>query len=476
MELNRMRSLTVFALAGVLAACSNPLRRNEAPPPVEMRMAPIESPRGPMPRGPDLESDPVLSTLVIAPPGLLSGPLFRTDPKLPIVGFLGHFQLETEYGDMDAWSLEMLEVRIRELEILAEIERIERQDLALQAARKTARERASAVGRVLSNPGDTIEGLPDGIGRYFRRQFQRAQQAVRDVSDRATHATREDDSAVNSHGFFGSAANDEPPPEFEERAKQEVGNFALNWIGYTSARREWAKILGADPYTSNPQLSERLDELTWGALAGSASVNLAIGAISGFAGSVVSASSRLDRMVWEVSPQELRRINIRRLRDDGLQGVIPRMALRGKGFSPTLSTELVDLIIAIGPLRGRMDVLELASHTETELEARFLLNTLRILIAWQERNETLDGLIVADALIAGETREGRRVLPMPVDHLIWNRDSRNVSRRILNSNGDPDLLIQGSISESARQGFSERGWVVQADYDFPGRPPYARLR
>ena len=65
-------------------------------------------------------------------------------------------------------------------------------------------------------------------------------------------------------------------------------------------RREWAQKVGADPYTTNQQLSDKLDEVAWTAYAGGFALHFAVPSIPGL-GMVETA----DKLVYDLPPGDL---------------------------------------------------------------------------------------------------------------------------------------------------------------------------
>jgi hypothetical protein len=144
----------------------------------------------------------------------------------------------------------------------------------------------------------------------------------------------------------------------------------------------------------------------------------------------VSASKRVDSTVWQLDPAELSRRNRQRLAaydcpDEEVRGFIAR----GK-FSPTLETAFVDAYVALAPAEGCADLLLLASYARNEIEARYLVNLLSLLVA--ERRGEPGGRIVligtGVALDIGTKRRPELLLPLPVDRFGWNEGHRALLR------------------------------------------------
>src|SRR6185369_13629489 len=99
----------------------------------------------------------------------------------------------------------------------------------------TAVQPLESAGQMVLNPVDTVTGLPSGVGRLW------------------------DSEATPGTGGEGGGVVD---------ATRDV-------LGYEQVRRELAKKLGVDPYTTNPVLSKKLDEIATTAFRARVGVNTA---------------------------------------------------------------------------------------------------------------------------------------------------------------------------------------------------------
>ena len=103
-----------------------------------------------------------------------------------------------------------------------------------------------------------------------------------------------------------------------DRGTAQPGGSHNDPLGYNSARREWAKQLKIDPYTS--------------------------------------IEARLKAM--------------------GIEGRPVREFFRNRYFTPTLQTALVAVLEALGSVAGRADVLAYATNAVSEVQARFAINSM----------------------------------------------------------------------------------------------------
>src|SRR5262245_23338784 len=115
------------------------------------------------------ETPPVLPASELAPPYLLQGPMFTGDPQVPIVGMLGHFTLRSDVGIFEAHGREMLRIRVGELQAIAQLDRMSKSDVFLQAAANAVARPVESMANLLENPTQAVQGLPGGVERFFGR-------------------------------------------------------------------------------------------------------------------------------------------------------------------------------------------------------------------------------------------------------------------------------------------------------------------
>ena len=233
-----------------------------------------------------------------------------------------------------------------------------------------------------------------------------------------------------------------------------------------------AKIVGVDPNSSNPLLDEKLDQLAWAAVWGNFSAGSALGQIAGPAATVVSWSGKLNQYVLEKPPEQLRETNRVRLLKFCSDEFSVRQFLRRGGFNDTLRTALAQALEALEPKSGCNDLIELAATTRGEVEARYLVDALKLI----EREPDARGgeLFVAGAALAWRTPTGKLLLPLPVDYLTWNSELATFFDQAALAGADKLALIGGEASPLVQRALTARGWSLRARAPFDGAPAYAQ--
>jgi hypothetical protein len=430
----------------------------------------------------DSEPEPFLPAPALVQPALLSGPNFRVVPETQVRGYMAHFLIDTKFGPLHADSVQMLAVRESEIPALEALDQASRSQAFADAIAARARKTGAAIVHVVEHPVDTVTGLPEGVVRYFRKQIGTWTGRAQAVSDRASREFENNGDPFRAPAGPMTAARDEPrdPAIVEDkknrawyaRAGSETGREAKRYLKYGEQRREMAKLLGVDPYSSNPILDDKLDTLAWAAVWGNFSAGKALGEITGTAADVVSWSGKLNTYVLEKTPEELREINRKRLLAFCSDELSVRQFLRRGGFNDTLRTSLVETLEKLKPQSGCEQLVELGATTRGEVEARYLVDALKLIA--RQADASGGKLFVAGAALAWQTPSGRLLLPLPVDYLTWNSDLDEFFTQPVFAVQEKSALIGGEASILAQRKLTERGWNLVLRTPFDGAPAYAQ--
>jgi hypothetical protein len=401
----------------------------------------------PLPAAAAVESEPSLPTAALVPQGVpLSGPGYRVADPTPVRGYLGDFVVRLSDGrEVRAHGSELLAVRVSEVPATFRLDEVSRGDVFAGAIAQSAKNTGRAVVRVVTNPVETVKGIPAGLGRLLRGTVRK----VRNVAVAVGDATRRENDSGQAQTDAGATATD----------------FARELAGVNKARRALAKAMGIDPYTGNELLQQRLGGLAWASAMGGLSIDLALGAVSGLAGDVLSVTGRLDGLVWDLPPDEIRSRLEGELVQRGAEPMSAREFLRNGSFTPTLQLAFVGALRDLGRPTGEPEVLELATGIRGEVHARFLLQQLRMLSRHASRDDPVVALIAFEASVAARTRSGGLLVTLPVDHLTWTEQIEGLASDATRQR--PRVVVSGSVSTLARRELASAGWELAADAGLP---------
>lgn len=407
------------------------------------------------PAQPTTEAEPVMATAALvdgrAP---LRGTGYTVAPRTQVRDFMGRFEVESDLGPIQAVGVEELSERLAELPAARRIQSLERSELFGKALANSVRATGGAVVRVVTRPAETLTALPAGIGRSLVSASRRLVGAANSVGDAARRERR-------NPAVADAPGEDEGQAEAADAKGEPVTDFAKELAGVNKARRDIAKDLGIDPYTRNPLLAERLEQLAWAAVAGGLSVDLALSAVPRGARDALGTVSQVDQLAWDLAPADIRRQLERRLKERGHTGFDAREFLRNPAFSPSDQLRFVEALQALGSYRGEAEVLALATGVPGPRHARFLQRQLDALVK-ENAGCALAAIEVDGALAWAVCVDSSVLLPLPVDHLAWTAPLAEALQSASEDGATRHrLLVTGSSSELARTRLRALGWQVE---------------
>ncbi len=426
------------------------------------------------------EEEPLIDAASLVQPALLSGPGYSVDSRVELRGYMARFLIDTPLGPLQADSVEILAEREAELPAIEALDRVTRSDAFLRAAGNRIGATAKSLAQIVLHPVDSVLGIPAGVARYFGQRLERIGNQAQALSDRAaktlgnngnpypadagpmTDAREEEKSEAKPRKHWYSTITREAEREFKRQVK------------YNQVKRELAERLGIDPYTGNPYAQERLSALAWVGSAGDFGAGSALGTIGGVGANALAQGGRINDLVWKLAPDDLRARNRERLQVHCRDELLVRQFLRRGAFSPTLQTAFADALDALQPADGCDALLELGMTASSDLEARFMVNALRLTVAHLGARAHEGSLRRIGAGLAYVAKDGEFVLPLPVDRLSWTDEVRNFLDRGELRVHNRTVLIGGDASLAARRGLTERGWNILVHAQRAGAPAYAR--
>jgi len=410
------------------------------------------------------EQPPSLSAKDVFPGVSLKGDRYTVEPSVPTDGFLTRAVIKSDFGDFVAIGPGMLKTRLHEIDALEKLETFEASEEFQKGAKDSANEKWESLKQVYDKPKEAVAGISAGVGRFFKRSYRAAKTGVQTVGD-VVHDRApgvEEGEGANLPGKTQTQALSDDKSKYEQAAKAS-GSAAVNILGFSDARRKLAKRLGVDPYTTNPVLDERLDEITWSIFAGNFGIDVATSLIPGAI--IVTTSGLVTSWVWDTPPGDLR-VKI----EETLKGInisqedIDRL-LRHRAYPLSYQAALTAALKGLGEVEGHEKIMPLALSVTGVDQARFLLNSVRMLQRYHETVKPLANVAVLGTVF-GTDKSGRIVVTAPADYVSWSADLDKFSAQdALSAKNERALYIAGRMSNKAKSTLEKRGWVVRENSD-----------
>lgn len=406
----------------------------------------------------EYETPSAIVAETLFPDVLLQGKHYTIESPVPTDGFITRAVIKSEFGDFVAIGPGMLEMRLHEIDALVKLQTFEASEEFQGGAKDSATEKWEGLKQVFENPKEAASGISAGVGRFFKRTYRASKTGVQTVVDVAHDQSPGsiEGAGANLPGTGQSLALPDTESKYKKAAKAS-GNTAVNILGFEDSRRKLAKRLAVDPYTTNVILDEKLDEVTWSIFAGDVGIDLATSLIPGAI--VVSTSNLVTNWVWDTPPGDLRvKIEDTLLAAGATQEDVDRL-LRHRAYPLSYQAALTSAINGLANVEGHEDIMPLALSVTTVDQARFVVDSMRMLFRYHETILPLQSIAVSGMVTATNIKDSV-VIAAPVDYLSWSEKLDMFSKNHTNSDEEHELYIAGTMTKMAKKQLKERGWEL----------------
>ena len=385
------------------------------------------------------EKEPVLNAKDLVGPELLKGPYFTVDDAVPVKGLLARFTIRSPYGTFQAHGIHMLAIRVTEVHAIGKLDELSKtKEFAEAAGRAIVRPVTSTVN-MLIHPVDTITGFPDGVGRLFGR----IELGFKRVGEAAT-------------------APDQSGGQRAEEATKRVGSVTLTALGWEKERRDLAKSLGVDPYTTNTVLSEKLTSAAWVAFSGRFIIQTATTILVPYS-MAMSAATITNSTIYDTPPGDLVNNATAVFKTTGASDAQVQALVQNPQYSLSVLTALAQGVQRLKDVPGRDSVVIFAAGASTQDETRFLAAAMNMLARHHESVAPI-AQVSAPGPVVGRTAAGALLVPLPVDYIAWTQGvARHAEAPALKA-PDRALSVSGQVSPRARKEFTRLDWKVNEAY------------
>jgi hypothetical protein len=394
----------------------------------------------------NFEVPPILPARDLAPATLLNGSGFHVDDEVPTDGLIANYSIRTDLGTLQAHGLEMLEVRVAEVPAMIELQNTSKTKVFAQSLATNAARPVTAAGQMILHPVDTVKGLPGGVARFFGRVGHGAQK----IKEAATEPAE--------------ASAGEKTVEVAKR----TGQTTRDVFGYEQERRELAKRLHVDPYTTNPILSKQLDDFALTAFRAHVGVTTTMAVF--IPGSMAITATRIvSTWVWDTPKADLIVMNRKKLEELLVPEQNIKAFMSNLVFPLSVRTEFVESLTNLRGVPGVLQVVALATTADSEEQARFLTDALAMLAKYHQTHTPLVR-IIAKGTIIGRDRTGVLVVPAEVDYVVWTKRMAYFADRPDLASPKRAIWLSGKMSPMAKTNFESQGWTIYENSRFMRTP------
>lgn len=365
----------------------------------------------------------------ILPAKLRSGPAFRVEERVVSDGFQHHYVVDSDYGRFSVQGDAMLRRLVLEIHAIGELKRIGSGEAFAEALGKAAVSPVAAVRRLVTDPVDTVSGVPRGIFSIFHRVGETAETGRSDYDDGALKAT----------------------------------------LAVSAFKRDYAARLGVDVYTTNKALQTELNRIGWASAIGNLAPSAALSVIGGpvaFGLQQLRHVQQMNELLKELPPAELSRRNRATLAAMGIDAALIERFLEHKVLSPRHKTIIVETMAALSGAAGRETMIELALAADSEVSALFYQQVAETFAGYHRLVSPLRRIAILDGIPIAFATDDALLIAMPMDHGRWTERSAPVARRIVTAHPKHhpvkriDLWVTGTVSPRAKAEFGKLGIQV----------------
>jgi hypothetical protein len=406
------------------------------------QMQAVQPPSGNLVTG-EFEAPAVIDASQLLPVDALSGPGFYVQQQVPTNGAMGQYTIvadqsvfHADAGTYQIESLDLLRIRLSEIPAIAQLENMSQTGAFAKEIATSAARPIEDAAQMVTHPMDTVTGLPSGVGEFFNRV---------DLGAQKVYVT-----ATNSSESGGQRA---------QQTAGEAGSITANALGYDQVRRDLARKLRVDPYSSDPILTKELNHMAWVLFSARVMVDAAVSvAVPG--SMLITGVEFTDDLVYQTPKGDLILLVQKKLQKLGLSQEEIASFTHNDAIPLSLQVTAVHTFETLGNIPGRRSTAVTLGGVMTEYQARFIVTSLKMLAKWGQQNSPITEIRMRGLLLAHD-QNGNAIVPAPIDYLSW-------TPRIAGFATDPSLIavqnrvlwIPTKMTPLARQQLIVNGWSV----------------
>lgn len=429
------------------------------------------------PQSYEFEKPVALSASKLLPAHLLKGPHHKVAERVTSDGYFNNYRIESDFGVMIVEGQQLLEIRIGEMNALAELDKLSSSTVFADAAYKAGKGIVTAPIRIvektaktLADPeklGNTLAAVPEGAERLFSWAYRKGKGAVQAVS-----------SAVSSDSNEKKPAKAGTPSESSgistSEALDQGSKLGLKYIGYTKREREWFRKLHVNPYTSNEALRSEIVRV--------ASIETAVGTAFrfvpglGLLGELATFNTwyeRAEKLALYEDPDAIGKKNQQELTALGVPEEIIKQFLANQAYTPWSRRFITASLTSIGPkVTGHTEFIKASCAATNEPSTLYFVAVAEAL----EKLHTttpIKRIISSLYLPAAVTKSNQLYIPLPVDYLFWTEEVAGIFKdfkkraRKEASISSVQINISGGVSALAQTRLEGLGIRVQGLRSLP---------
>ena len=389
--------------------------------------------------------------------GQLSGPDWAVEPEARNDGLTNTYTLTSRFGSWEARGRLQVGSRIREIQALAELEKVSKTDVFKDAVKKSATAPLELATNVATKPVETVKGIPAGASRWLKRTSFQVKETYHDTKEVVKKETGEGGS-----GEEGDAGT-------QEKMKKQASSYALEQLKISGAERRWYKDLGVDPYTDNEVLRKAIKSVA--RVEGLTSFGMRFSGLPSIPGA--REMRKTMDLVWDTDPWDLRLRNRKILEAAGLSEETIRAFEDNPSLSLSVQTVFLDMLTALEGVKGRAHLIERALAVESRDDAQTLVASTGLLLRLHRSGTPLREILAGTRLPVARTTQGDLVGTFQTDAIFWTEEVAEAAQNMAGiyageTAGSRKLYVAGDVSSRTKTEVGKLGWGIVDRWQIAG--------
>lgn len=169
------------------------------------------------------------------------------------------------------------------------------------------------------------------------------------------------------------------------------------------------------------------------------------------------SQARLNTILRDYSPEDLRRLNRKKLIDAGFETGLVDNFLKHRWFSPRHKTYITDALEGLGDVEGKDTFLSIALRASSEEDALFFQRIAEMMRGYHDHISPIRRIVVVWGLPAAYTAEEGLALFLQLDYGSWTQAAAEASKAIAEFQlsdaqiARRELWITGCLSDRASE-------------------------
>lgn len=367
------------------------------------------------------ETPLVVQAKDVVPQELLQSDLYTIENNVITHGYTNTYRIHSRFGDFVAHGNEMLRQRLHEIRAIDELEKVKNSKEFIDGVKSGAKLPFSFMKNLVTHPVDTVTGVPKGLWRYGSR--------------------------------VGEMVTGEKS-EYED-------SFGKELILFSAQKRKLAYDLNVDVYSSNKILQEHLNSVSWASYSGGMAVTAALTPLG--AVRFTKTAQNINNLIRDNAPEDLRKMNRKILKKLNVSEEKIENFLDSPWISPRHETAIVESLEYLGLKSGVSDFIKLVSTAESEEDAFFFQNVIKLIGHYSSTTvETQISIVVHNNFALLKVRK-HFVFPLLVDNGYWSEFGANLMstfesdlRSEFGKTIQILLFVTGEVSQRAKKELTVR--------------------